>query len=264
MPAPTTLTLKRNVNMIIYTSDRVCPYVYLLTHKTTNEFYIGSRTTTKLSTPSHIDITNYKTSVPNIKARFDEFNWTILAEFFDPLDAYIFEQQTIAEHWHIPGRLNRCHYHNKGVFTHNRPHTPETRAKLKITQNLPEVKEKRVRGLKTWNSVPENKAKRLGRECTTETRSKISQSQLGRPLSQEHKQALKGPRPHVTPYNKGKTNMPPSHNTMWWLIKSEIDGTETKQLGLKRWCEQMGYNYQSAHHGACKNQRYKHYIITKV
>lgn len=93
--------------MATYKSTRVMPYVYMCVHKDTNEFYIGSRTSRKQSTPSDIDFPQYKTSSAKVKHRFDEFNWFIVAEFFDRQDAYDFEQNLIFEHWGDPLCLNK-------------------------------------------------------------------------------------------------------------------------------------------------------------
>jgi len=92
--------------MTIYTSEKVMPYVYWCTHKETGEFYIGSRTSTKLTVPSHLDFPKYKTSSKRVKPRFDEFDWHIVAEFFSSQDAYDYEQQLIFENWGNPLRLN--------------------------------------------------------------------------------------------------------------------------------------------------------------
>ena len=85
-------------------------YVYRLDHPVTGEFYIGYRkANVNKGIPSHLDFPEYKTSAPKVKARFDEFNWHIVAEFFHHKDALAFEQQLIYESWAIPGRLNkRC------------------------------------------------------------------------------------------------------------------------------------------------------------
>lgn len=86
-------------SQIIYQSDKVLPYVYICTHRETGEFYIGSRTSKKIKYPSHIDLPKYKTSSRKVKHRFEEFDWYIVAEFFDPKDAYSFEQKLIKENW---------------------------------------------------------------------------------------------------------------------------------------------------------------------
>ncbi len=116
---PPTLTIvKGSISVIIYTSEKVMPYVYMGIHKITGEFYIGSRgnkTTQKL--PSHLDLYQYRTSSKKVKPRFDEFDWHIVAEFFDAKDAYTFEQQLIFDHWDNRLRLNDRHNHGRGAWS---------------------------------------------------------------------------------------------------------------------------------------------------
>ena len=62
------LTLNRNVNMIIYPSSKVLPYVYTCTHKESGKIYIGYRCANKL--PSHLDLPKYRTSSKIVKPKF--------------------------------------------------------------------------------------------------------------------------------------------------------------------------------------------------
>lgn len=105
---------------IIYTSDKINPYVYILVHKITKEFYIGSRWTKLQKYPSHIDIFHYKTSSRKIKPIFDEFDVYILAEFYTETrydDVYDFEQFLINEHWGDPLLINKSNcYGNEKRF----------------------------------------------------------------------------------------------------------------------------------------------------
>lgn len=103
--------------MTIYTSEKVMPYVYMGTHRVTGEFYIGSRYTKTLKHPSHVDIHKYRTSSKRVKPVFDEFDWVIVAEFFDPKSAYECEQQLIYENWDSPLILNGvCRHTNTNMF----------------------------------------------------------------------------------------------------------------------------------------------------
>lgn len=88
------------------------PYVYMCVNKTTNEFYIGYRVkNVKLGKPSHIDFPEYRTSSKIIKPNFENFTWTIIAEFYDQDSAYDFEQYLIYHHWNDPLLLNEsCHF----------------------------------------------------------------------------------------------------------------------------------------------------------
>lgn len=97
--------------MIIYTSEKVLPYVYKLTHKVTGQFYFGSRYTKYLRFPSHIDIIKYQSSSKKIKELgFENFDFEIIAEFFCGDDAWQFEQQLITEHYNDPLILNRSRF----------------------------------------------------------------------------------------------------------------------------------------------------------
>lgn len=98
--------------MIKESQDKILPYVYKLTHKETNQFYIGSRTTKYLKLTSNLDIIKYKSSSKYVKELgFENFNVEIIAEFFDPKDAYDFEQELIFKNIEDPLCLNKvCHH----------------------------------------------------------------------------------------------------------------------------------------------------------
>lgn len=90
----------------IYPSSNILPYVYLCTHRETGEYYIGYRFKNK--TPSSEDIGKiYKTSSKLVSPRIDEFDCTVIAEFFTKEDAYDFEQELISESWGSPLLLNK-------------------------------------------------------------------------------------------------------------------------------------------------------------
>lgn len=98
----------------IYASEKVLPYVYICIHKVTKHYYIGSRTNSQLKYPSHIDLPKYKTSSKIVKPIFEEFDWYIIAEFFDRSHAIRLEQDLIKESWGDPLLLNR-HYDNGNI-----------------------------------------------------------------------------------------------------------------------------------------------------
>jgi len=106
--------LKGAISMNIY-STRICPYVYVCTHKLTGHYYIGYRSANSI--PSDLDLPKYKTSSLTVKPDFENYNWQIIAEFFNGDDAYDFEQQLISENWHDPLLLNKQHrYQCNGRF----------------------------------------------------------------------------------------------------------------------------------------------------
>lgn len=90
----------------------ILPYVYKLVHKTTGQFYFGSRWKNKVSSSNDLGIL-YFTSSKYVKPKFDEFDSMIIAEFFNWEDAYIFEQKLIHEHWDNPLKLNMKYHLNE-------------------------------------------------------------------------------------------------------------------------------------------------------
>lgn len=104
--------------MNIYNSTQVWPYVYICTHKETGHFYIGYRERNRQ--PPEIDLPKYKTSSKIVKPNFLDYNWCIIATFFNGNDAYDFEQQLISEHWGDPLLINKnCQFRNKKRFKNN-------------------------------------------------------------------------------------------------------------------------------------------------
>lgn len=118
--------------MIIY-SPQPHPYVYRLDNPITGEFYIGYRKANKV--PSSIDLPRYRTSSKIVKPRFDEFNWTILAEFFDADSALTFEQQLIRDNIHDLKCLNG-NWTNKNEikFKASTPYKRTDEVKKKISE----------------------------------------------------------------------------------------------------------------------------------
>ncbi len=101
----------------IYTSTKVLPYVYIGIHRETGQFYIGSRTTKKLKLPPEQDLQKYRTSSKVVKPIFDEFDWYIVAMFFDPINCHMFEQELIYDNFKSPIILNKsCTYKNTKIF----------------------------------------------------------------------------------------------------------------------------------------------------
>jgi len=113
-----------------YQSYKTLPYVYKLTHKTTGQFYFGYRSANKV--PSSEDVgTIYFSSSKRIRPIFNEFNFEVLAEFFDYTSAYIFEQQLIFEHWNDPLKLNGKYHLGPDKLWVCSKHTPETIEKIR-------------------------------------------------------------------------------------------------------------------------------------
>lgn len=175
------------------------PYVYRLDHPVTGEFYIGYRSANKK--PAHLDLPVYRTSSDEVKERFDEFNWTIIAEFFDADSAYDFEQLLIFEEWKDPLQLNKSCYYGKQRLK-NTGHSPETRAKMSAARQgfkfSAESKAKISASHKGKKMSPESIAKRSAtnkgkkrkpnsKPVSAETKAKMSASRLGSKRTAETK-----------------------------------------------------------------------------
>ena len=142
-------------------TTKILPYVYKLTHKITSKFYIGVRWVNIY--PSGLDLgIRYKTSSKYVKPVFEEFNYEIVAEFFNHEDAIDFEQQSIAENWNNPLLLNKAIQVTKKFRCTG--HSEETKAKMSIAKMSIAKKGK----------PPNNKGKKL----SNETREKIRQKSV--------------------------------------------------------------------------------------
>jgi group I intron endonuclease len=134
------------------------PYVYKLTHKLTGQFYIGYRHANKL--PSDQDLPIYQSSSKVVKSLgFHNFEYEILAEFFDAESANDYENHLIEMNHIDPLILNR-RYTRRGNhrFIFMRKHTEETKQKLSLA----------------------NKGQGVGRKHTEETKQKMSLSKIGK------------------------------------------------------------------------------------
>lgn len=156
-------------------STKTMPYVYMLVHRITGQFYIGYREANIL--PADQDLESYGTSSKYVAALgMTSFNWSIIAEFYDGQDAYDFEQQLIRENQTNPLILNR-HFLTAG-------------------QRL-----RYIRPKGTYTASAETKLKlslaHKGKHKTTETCQKLSAALKGRTFSKEHKL-------HISESSKGR------------------------------------------------------------
>ena len=175
-----------------YTDQKNYPYVYRLDNLITNEFYIGYRKANLVSAERDLG-TKYFTSAPAIKERFNEFQTTILAEFFDPNDAYDHEQYLIYCDLGNPLMLNEsCHYGKARFNNIGKSHSEETKAKMSA------AKKGKPSPTKGKSHSEETKAKmsaaNKGKSPSDETKAKISAAKKGKPShkkgkpqSEEHK-----------------------------------------------------------------------------
>ena len=178
--------------MSIYGSSKVLPYVYILTHKNTNQFYFGYRKANKI--PSDKDLPIYQSSSKHIRGlKFENFDWTILAEFFDVDSAYDFEQSLIFEHLKNPLCLNKsCFENGKQHFKRTGPLSEEHKQKIKDRLHDPIVNAKLKSKLGCVVSVETRTKLSISSKAsrTPEVLKKISDAQRGRKLTEEHKQKL--------------------------------------------------------------------------
>lgn len=125
---------------MLYSSSKSLPYVYLCVHKVTKRFYIGYRQShIKYNRPSHIDFPIYRTSCDKIKNNFLDYDWYIVAEFFNGDDAYDFEQYLIYSHWKDPLLINESCYYQKKRFK-SKPLTDEHKSAISVAQSKPKSK----------------------------------------------------------------------------------------------------------------------------
>lgn len=92
------------------------PYVYKLTHKLTNHFYIGMRSANKV--PAYEDIGKmYFSSSKTVRQNFDSYNIEIIKEFDDSESAFIFENELIEENWRSELLLNKHFQRTRSCFS---------------------------------------------------------------------------------------------------------------------------------------------------
>jgi len=131
--------------MPIYKSTKALSYVYICTHKVSGKFYVGYRCANlNHNRFSHLDLPLYKTSNPIIKKNFVEYNWQIVAEFFDSDAAYDFEQELINLYWNDPLLMNESCYYGKPRFK-SKPISEEHKQSISIAQSKPKTQEHKAK-----------------------------------------------------------------------------------------------------------------------
>jgi hypothetical protein len=92
----TAAILVNNSMFTKYSSTKALPYVYLCKEKTSERFYIGYRYANKVPSSEDFGV-YYFTSNTEIKNNFENFDWYIVAEFFNKNDAYTFESEMVKD-----------------------------------------------------------------------------------------------------------------------------------------------------------------------
>lgn len=150
------------------------PYVYKLTHKKTNQFYIGYRCANKL--PPDQDIYLYKSSSKIVKELgFDNFTVEIIAMFLDKSAAYDFEQILISENIKDPLILNRSYFIDTKRFV-NHGHTEETKQKMsssRIGVKKSPISIERMKRTKTGKSKPSGRTPETDSVAITNIKNRI-------------------------------------------------------------------------------------------
>lgn len=234
----------------------ILPYVYLLTHRNTQQFYFGYRERNIVSSSFDLGITYFTSSKYIKNLGFENFEIQILAEFFKPKNAYDYEQTLIKEHRKNILCLNR-HFTNGKQFRYIRQiGTYKTSEETKKKQSLAhkgkikteETKIKLSNALKGRIVSEETKAKisiaGKGRIVSEETRAKISKSGKGlsRPpvsdetrkkMSQAKKLQIYSPRGPMSEGIKEKIRQKS-------LNMSSETKAKMKESSRKRWDRQKG------------------------
>jgi len=190
----------------------IYPYVYRLDHPITGEFYIGYRGSNK--DPAEQDLGHkYFTSSKIVKPRFNEFQYIIVAEFFNKDDAYDFEQKLIFENREEKLCLNKiCYMNSNSRFTNTgRQHSDETKKKMS-----------------------ESHIGKKQSPCSEEHKRKISETKKGRACSEEHKAKLSKARKGVKFSLEWKNKISESNKGK---IVSEETRRKISESGKKRWKE---------------------------
>lgn len=158
----------------------IYPYVYRLDNPVTGEFYIGFRCANKV--PSEQDLGHkYFTSSKLVKPRFYEFNYQIIAEFFDKDDAFKLEQELIKENLHNNLLLNKSCFSNNTLSFIRIIVTDEHRRNISLGRQ----------GIKFSAEHCHNiSVGQRGKVISQETRLKLSNAGKNRILTDEHKNKI--------------------------------------------------------------------------
>jgi len=158
----------------------ISPYVYLGTHKTTGQFYIGVRYSNQRKNLSPEDDLGkvYYTTSKKVKPIFNEFNWTILAQFISKEDALEFEEFLISENWKNPLLLNK----NKGGKRFHRPD-------VYVRKPKNQVKKGRSKAMKDHWANEEFRQKQIAKRKQTHssTQFRENHSKVMKAVSQQSK-----------------------------------------------------------------------------
>lgn len=201
--------------------SKVFPYVYKGVHKTDGRVYIGSRYTTKLKKPPEEDLMSYRTSSKKVRPIFDEFDWTIVAIFFEPRAAYDYEQNLIAEMWGDPLLMNGS------VHTDNMCRFMNGLEGKKLTEAHKQAISAAHRG-------------KTGHRHTEEAKQQMSKHRKGRRSTRVGFIHTEETKQHLSTINKLRGPRRPEDILKWckWFIVTDPEGNEYTIQNLNAFCRE--------------------------
>lgn len=186
--------------------QKVLPYVYICTHRITKEYYIGYRAKNKL--PSYLDLPKYKTSSKLVKPNFGEFEWCIVAEFFNDYDAFTHEQHLITECINDPLNING--FVNGNFSMLNRKMSEHTKrqmsvsAKGKVVSDITKQKMSVAQSNRTVEHRAKIGAKHKGKIMSLESRNKMTKAKKGKPSPNKGKKMTDEQKQKISKAHIGK------------------------------------------------------------
>ena len=180
-------------------SQIVLPYCYKITHKTTGQFYIGSRCNKSAKHYSEDFGIKYFTSSKEVKELgFENFKIDWIEEFPTKELAYDWEQMMIHVNLKDPLCLNKFStFKNKKFSYSGKTHSEESRLKIsnkaknRIVSKETRNKMSNTRKGKKPSEEAKLKMSLSKQNISKETRNKISESLTGRIFTDEHKLNIK-------------------------------------------------------------------------
>ena len=221
------------------------PYCYKITHKTTGQFYIGSRCNKQAKHYSEDFGIKYFTSSKLVKELgFENFKIDWIEEFEDPDHAYDWEQMMIYVNLKDPLCLNKsCYFGKKKWSTAGIKRINAWNIGRKLSQ---ETKDKISIGNKCKIFSKESKLKmsESQKNRSKEINNKIAETLRGQKLSQETKDK-------ISLSNKGRKLSLETRNKM-----SKSRKGKTLKKSICKYCERLfsGGNMKRWHGDNCKNK----------